>query len=81
MIKIEKNHPLAQYTTLKIGLTAEYFVVVKNKADLLEAIEFANKNKKNISVLGGGSNVLLSGKVKGLLVKNEIKGISITQKK
>ncbi len=77
MLNIEKNHPLAQYTTIKVGLTADYFVVVKNKSELIEAIEFAKHNKQAITVIGGGSNTLFSGKIKGLVIKNEIKGIKI----
>jgi len=79
-LKIEKNHPLASYTTLKVGGKAEYFTVVKNKEDLLAAINFAKENKLPITVLGGGSNLLISGPVKGLMLKNEIKGINILAK-
>ncbi len=79
-LKIEKNHPLASYTTLKVGGKAEYFTVVKDKDDLLAAISFAKENKLSITIIGGGSNLLISGPVKGLVLKNEIKGINILTK-
>jgi UDP-N-acetylmuramate dehydrogenase len=80
MLKIEKNHPLGQYTTIKADARAAYFAIVKNKADLLEALKFSKKNKQPITVLGGGSNILFSQQIPGLVLKNEIKGIKIIEK-
>ena len=80
MLKIERNIVLAPYTTLKIGPAAEFFAVVKSKAELLEAIAWAKINKKPVYVLGGGSNVLITNKLKGLVLKNEIKGIELIEK-
>jgi len=77
MLKIEKNKDLTPYTTLKIGAPAEFFAVIKSREDLEEAISWANANKQTIWVLGGGSNVLISGRVSGLVLKNEIKGMEI----
>jgi UDP-N-acetylmuramate dehydrogenase len=77
MLNIEKNKDLSPYTTLKIGAPAEFFAVIKNREDLGEAIAWAKRNKKAIWVLGGGSNVLISKKVKGLVLKNEIRGMEI----
>lgn len=81
MIKIEKNINLASYTTFRIGQTAEFFVVVKNLEDLKEALNFARENKKPIFILGGGSNILISQKIKGLVIKNEIHGSEVIEKK
>lgn len=78
MLEIKKNIPLAQYTTLKIGQAAEFFAVIKNREDLSEAISWAKKNKKEIVILGSGSNILIAGKIKGLVLKNEIVGSQIT---
>lgn len=77
MLNIERNKNLSPYTTLKIGAPAEFFAIIKNREDLEEAIAWAKRNKKNIWVLGGGSNVLISRKVKGLVLKNEIRGMKI----
>lgn len=76
MIEVQKDVSLKKHTTFKIGGTADYLVVVNSESELLEAIEFATSNNLPINVLGGGSNLLVSDKgVKGLVVKNEIKGI------
>jgi len=80
MLKIEKNKALAPYTTFKIGPSADYFAVVKDRKDLQEAIDWARENKQPIFVLGGGSNLLLTKKIHGLIIKNEIKGVEILEK-
>ena len=61
-IKIQKNIPLLKYTTFKIGGPAKYFCVVKSSDEIKKALEFAEKNKLKIFVLGGGSNLLISDK-------------------
>jgi UDP-N-acetylmuramate dehydrogenase len=80
MLKIEKKHSLTKYTTLKVSSTADYFAIVKNKNELLEAIAFARAKKQLIFILGGGSNVLLSKTIKGLVIKNEMQGIKVVEK-
>ena len=77
MLKIEKNKLLAPYTTIKIGPAAEFFAVVHNLEELLEAIVWARDHDKKIFSLGGGSNVLITRKIKGLVLKNEIKGLEV----
>ena len=79
MLRIEKNVNLTPYTTLKIGAPAEFFAIIKTREDLDEAIAWARGKKKPIWVLGGGSNVLISKKVKGLVLKNELRGIEIKE--
>jgi UDP-N-acetylmuramate dehydrogenase len=81
MLDIQKNISLAPYTTLKIGAPAEFFAVIRSLADLRAAIVWAKQNKRKIFVLGGGSNLLVTKKIKGLVLKNEIKGLKIIAKK
>ncbi len=78
MLNIQKNVSLAKYTTLKIGAAAEFFAVIESRDDLQEAISWAKKNKRPIFVLGGGSNLLVSKRFRGLVLKNEIKGVQIS---
>jgi len=80
MLKILKDIPLAPYTTLKIGDSAEFFAVIKDLGDLREAIDWARLNKKPILILGGGSNVLITKKIKALVLKNEIRGMDVIEK-
>ncbi|MDP2741408.1 MAG: UDP-N-acetylmuramate dehydrogenase [bacterium] len=75
-MNFQRNVLLKNHTTFKIGGPAEYFFVAKKKEDLIEAVKFAKKNKLKITVLGGGSNLLVCDKgIKGLVVKIENKKI------
>ncbi len=72
-MNIQENIKLVPYTTLGVGGSAEYFVKVGSESTLLEALDFAVKNKLPVHVMGGGSNLLISDKgIKGLVIKNEI---------
>lgn len=77
MIKISRRVPLAPYTTIKVSSQASFFTTVNNLAELQEAIAWAKKNNKEILVLGGGSNFLLTKPFKGLVIKNEITGSEV----
>ena len=78
---VKKNISLKNYTTFKIGGPAEYFLVVKNKEDLIKAIKLAKKLKLHLFILGGGSNLLVSDEgFKGLVIKIQIKGLIILKK-
>jgi len=60
MLDFQKNVSLAEYTTFKIGGLAKYFFKAKTEQDLIEAVEFAKKEKLPFFILGGGSNLLVS---------------------
>ncbi len=51
---------LAQYTSWLVGGDAEFFCMPKTVDDLKEALSHAKQNKLPITILGGGSNVLIS---------------------
>jgi UDP-N-acetylmuramate dehydrogenase len=69
-LKIKKNIPLAPLTTFRIGGSAKFFVEVKTKDDLVEAVEWARKEKEPIYFLGGGSNLLIADEgLSGLVIK------------
>ena len=50
---------------------------MKTKEDLREL--FADEKSKNNFILGGGSNILFTKNVDALVVKNELKGIEVTE--
>ena len=73
-MKIYKDYPLADLTTLKVGGRAKFFTKIRNKKDLLSALNFAKENNLAIFILGNGSNLLISDTgFDGLVIKNEIK--------
>ncbi len=80
-MKITENVLLRDLTTFRIGGLARFFVVVKNIAELQEALVFAQSKQIPIFILGGGSNILVSDNgFAGLVIKIEITGIEIIPK-
>lgn len=68
--KIQRSVPLASLTTFKIGGPAEYFVEIKTKEELMQALDWAEKEEKELLILAGGSNLLINDKgVRSLVVK------------
>lgn len=59
-LQILRNVKLADYTSWAIGGPADYFCLPETIEHLTEAYQFAIENDLPVSVLGGGSNVLVS---------------------
>ena len=74
--ELQKDVPLAPFTTLKIGGKARFFVRVEGEKTLREAFDFAENRELPIFVLGGGSNVLISDEgFDGVVLHIAFKGI------
>ncbi|PGS48566.1 UDP-N-acetylmuramate dehydrogenase [Bacillus sp. AFS041924] len=64
------NEPLANHTTMKIGGPAEYLVIPKTVNEIKEIINLANKLGVNVTVIGRGSNLLVSDQgIEGVVIK------------
>jgi len=59
-LKISKNVNLAEYTSWLVGGDAEYFCLPETLEYLIQAVNFAKENKLQTTILGSGSNVLIS---------------------
>ena len=76
-MEVKEKVKLAPYTTLGIGGPAEYFSLARSEKEMVELVSDARKVGQSIIVIGGGSNILVDDAgVNGLVIKNEIKGIS-----
>lgn len=74
-MEIRENVTLAPYTTFHIGGIADYFVCVSSEEGLREALSWARSRKLPVTVLGGGSNVVISDSgIRGLVIINKIEG-------
>lgn len=77
---IEENVTLAPYNTFHIAQNARYFGRFKDIDSLSELITYAREENLGAPlVLGGGSNILLTSDVKGLVARNEIRGIEVVK--
>lgn len=66
--KFLPNYPLAEHTYFKIGGPAEVFFATKDKTTLARVIGFCYQNNISVTILGGGSNVVVSDAgVRGLV--------------
>ena len=77
-MEILKNVILAPYTTVKIGGPADFFIHTQNTQEFIEALEYGQKNNLPTTILGNGSNVLISDSgIRGLVIKNDSEEIEI----
>lgn len=75
MNSIGENVALGAYNTFRINVMARYFAAFGTVDELGELLEWAD-NRRRI-VLGGGSNVLFTRDVDGVVLRNELHGIGL----
>lgn len=64
---------LAQYSTLGVGGAAEYLSTPTTTADLVDALTWAHEQQVPVTVIGGGSNVLIADHgISGLVILNRV---------
>jgi UDP-N-acetylmuramate dehydrogenase len=77
-LRIRSNVPLAELTTLELGGAAESFVAIESEAECLEALAHAEAHGLDVTLLGGGSNVVVpDAGVGGLVIAMRNRGIRL----
>lgn len=68
--RVRANAPLAPFTTFKVGGPADLLAEPKSGDELVRALQAASLRGVPITMLGGGSNVLVGdGGIRGLVVR------------
>jgi UDP-N-acetylenolpyruvoylglucosamine reductase len=68
-INFEEKIKLSNYTTIKVGGSAEYFAKPNNKEELVNLIKWSKLNNKDCQIIGAGSNLLINNIfLKGLTI-------------
>lgn len=68
--RVRREVLLAPLTTFKVGGPAELFIETRNEQEMVEALKIARAAGVKVTVLGGGSNVLISDRgVRGLVIR------------
>ena len=74
-VKAERNAPLAKLTTMRVGGPADLLVTAHNGFELRALIRFARARSIPLTILGRGSNVVISDRgVRGLVVHVRAEG-------
>ena len=71
------NQSLQSYNTFGIDVSAKYFSEIKSTDDFKALITEPGFEKEEKLILGGGSNILFTKNVDGLVIKNSLPGIII----
>ena len=70
------KEPMKKHTSFKIGGPAECIIKIKNEEQLKEILKYAKKNEIKLTIIGNGSNILVSDEgIKGIVLKIEIEKI------
>ena len=68
--RVKRNASLAPFTTFRVGGPADWLVTLKSADEVRTVVELANQHGVPVSVLGGGSNLLVSDAgVRGLVIR------------
>ena len=78
-MNLQENISLKPLTTFGIDQKAHFFTTVSTLTELKEALVFAKEKQLPAFILGGGSNILLTRDIEGLVIKLEIKGINLVK--
>ena len=80
IVKIDE--PMRKHTNFKIGGNADVFVIAKNIEEIKCIIKFSKENNILLTILGNGSNVLVSDKgIRGIVLQVGTKEIKIEKQK
>jgi len=76
--RVQRDAPLAPVTTFKVGGQADWLVQARSREDIRSALEIARELGLPVTVLGGGSNVLVADAgLRGLVIR--VHGGEVTQ--
>jgi UDP-N-acetylmuramate dehydrogenase len=70
--EVRFKEPLSFHTSLRIGGTADIFVVPQDVDDIRHALMFAQREQLPVAVIGGGNNLLVKDRgIRGVVLKLE----------
>jgi UDP-N-acetylmuramate dehydrogenase len=68
--RIRRDAPLAPLTTFKAGGPAELLLETRTEDEIVRAVKLAHASGVKVTMLGGGSNVLISDRgIRGLVIR------------
>ena len=68
--RVKRDAPLAPLTTFKVGGPADIFLETQNTDEIAQAVKLAHAAAVRVTMLGGGSNVLIGDRgIRGLVIR------------
>ncbi len=80
-MRIESGVALQSYNTFGLAASAMHFAACTNVTDLREAVRYGAEKSWPLFILGGGSNILLTGDVGGLTIHVALPGKEVVDRK
>lgn len=78
---ILKDELMSKHTSFKIGGPADIYAKVKNTEDIINIINYANKNNIEINIVGNGSNLLVKDNgIRGITLRADLEKLEIDEK-
>lgn len=76
--RVRIDEPMSLHTTFKIGGPADYYIAVDTLENLVKAIQTAHRLNLPVTIIGGGSNMVVSDNgIQGLVIKNNCRKINV----
>ena len=70
--RVKRDAPLAPFTTFKVGGPADFLIETQNADEIVSAVKLAYAAGVKVTMLGGGSNVLIADRgVRGLVIRTK----------
>ena len=78
--KVLFKEPMKKYSTFKLGGPAECLIKIDNIKDLKEILRFSKENEIPLTIIGNGSNILVSDKgIKGITLMIKLEKLEIQE--
>lgn len=79
---IKQEEPMAKHTSFKIGGKADFFIIAKEERVISAVLKIAKEQKLPVTILGNGTNVLVTDKgIRGIVLKIASDKIEIKKEK
>lgn len=76
-MQILENISLKPYNSFGFDVTARYFAEVTCVDDIQRVLDFVQQQELTLLVIGGGSNLVLTADIDGLVMLNRLSGITV----
>ena len=68
--RVKRDAPLAPLTTFKVGGPADFLIETQHADEIVQAVKLAHAAGVKVTMLGGGSNVLIADRgIRGLVIR------------